>query len=329
LDDTIILKVQDLSVDFHQDGELVPELRDVTFESRRGEIMGLVGESGCGKSLTSLAIMQLLPNNARASSGEIRVGDLSVLESTDLQMRGIRGNLVSMIFQEPMVALNPLMTVGGQIEESLQLHRRLGFHERRNVVLNLLSAVGIPEPEVRIKQYPFELSGGMRQRVMIAMALACEPALVIADEPTTALDVTIQAQILDLFRDIRKERNTSILFITHDMGVIADIADRVSVMYAGKIVETARVDDLFDNPSHPYTRGLLMSIPSITGSRVGELSSIPGSVPDLRGLTVGCPFQSRCDRVSDICRSQDPPLSRVEEGHFTACWNYDSAREVM
>lgn len=325
--DAAILRVEGVSVAFRRDDQLVPALRDVSFEIRRGEIMGLVGESGCGKSLTSLAIMNLLPKNAKVLSGTIEVDEFSVLDSSESDMRTARGNLVSMIFQEPMVALNPLASVGAQIAEPLALHTHLTAKEKRDRVLELLRSVGIPEPERRIKQYPFELSGGMRQRVMIAMALACGPKVVIADEPTTALDVTIQSQILDLLRNVREERNTSILFITHDMGVIADIADRVSVMYAGKVVETASVNDLFEHPAHPYTRGLLSSIPSIDGDRTAELSSIPGSVPDLRDLPPGCPYQSRCSLVSEQCRSEDPALTPVQDDHFVACWNHDSGKE--
>ncbi|MDQ0189886.1 ABC transporter ATP-binding protein [Alicyclobacillus cycloheptanicus] len=329
MDNATVLKVEGLSIGFDRDGTLVPALRDVSFEIRHGEIMGLVGESGSGKSLTSLSIMKLLPRNATVLSGAIQINDVPILEVSESAMHTIRGNLVSMIFQEPMVALNPLATVGKQIAEPLALHTKLSASERTAAVLRLLKSVGIPEPERRIKQYPFELSGGMRQRVMIAMALACEPQVIIADEPTTALDVTIQYQILELLREIREKRGTSILLITHDMGVIADLADRVSVMYAGRIVETAPVQELFAHPAHPYTRGLLQSIPSMTGDRSKDLPSIPGTVPDLRDLPPGCPFQSRCFAVSDKCRQHEPPLSQIHGEHFAACWHPSLREEAL
>ncbi|MHB1681358.1 MAG: ABC transporter ATP-binding protein [Bacilli bacterium] len=313
--------MKNLSISFRRYRNLIPALRNVSLEIRSGEIVGLVGESGCGKSLTALAIMGLLPKNAEVVSGSIALDDLSVLKATESTMHRVRGNQMSMIFQEPMSALNPLSTIGAQIEEPLRLHGDLGKRARRARVVDLVASVGIPDPQRRIKQYPHELSGGMRQRVMIAMALACQPRLIIADEPTTALDVTIQAQVLDLLKHIRESNQTSMLFITHDMGVIADIADWVVVMYAGQVVESASVHDIFSKPAHPYTSGLLKSIPVITGSRTHELPSIRGIVPNLENLPRGCSFQDRCDFATDQCKSTSPTLHRLSENHDVSCWN--------
>ena len=316
-----LLDVRELSVDFDLGGRWVRALSDVSFEIGRGEILGLVGESGCGKSLTSLAVMRLLPPNALIAGGRILLGESDLAAASEAEMRRLRGDSVAMIFQEPMVALNPLVSIGHQIEESLIIHRSAGRAARRERALELLTLVGIPAPAQRHRQYPHELSGGMRQRAMIAMALACEPGLIIADEPTTALDATIQAQILDLLREIRTRLGTSMLFITHNLGVIADIADRVAVMYAGQVVETAPVDRLFALPAHPYSAGLLASIPDLRGGRDQRLPSIPGRVPALGQIPTACPFQDRCPRVTDICREQRPPLALVEPDHRAACWH--------
>ncbi|UOF88994.1 ABC transporter ATP-binding protein [Fodinisporobacter ferrooxydans] len=319
--DEVVLNVENLSVVFEKTGHEVTALRNISFQLHRAEILGLVGESGCGKSLTSLSIMRLLAPNTRITDGTVQIDGVPVTQLTESEMRKIRGNIMSMIFQEPMTALNPLLPIGRQIEETLLLHRNMKRLKRRQRVIQLLHSVGIPEPEIRYNQFPFELSGGMRQRVMIALALACEPKVVIADEPTTALDVTIQAQILDLLKHIRGTYQTSILLITHDMGVIADAADRVAVMYAGQIVEIATVDHLFERPAHPYTIGLLQSIPSLFGEHKKELYSIFGSVPDLSRLPSGCPFQSRCTHVSEICRTENPTLKPIENNHMVACWH--------
>lgn len=316
-----VLNVERLSVDFEERGGNVSALRDVTLRLKRGEIAGLVGESGSGKSLTSLAIMKLLPHNANIHKGNIQIDGVSVTSLPESKMRGIRGEVVSMIFQDALTALNPLVPVGRQVEESLILHRRSSSSERRERVVDLLSSLGIPQPEKQFKRYPFQLSGGMRQRVMIALALACGPKLIIADEPTTALDVTIQAQILDLLKEIRDEYETAILLITHDMGVIADMADWVAVMYAGQVVEAAPVDALFERPAHHYTAGLLNSTPDLTSEQTEDLVSIPGTVPDLRNRPGGCPFHPRCGAATDICRTEMPPLSDKEPDHVAACWH--------
>ena len=316
-----LLEVERLSVDFQLGGRVVRALSDVSFEIGRGEILGLVGESGCGKSLTSLAVMRLLPPNAIIAAGRIRLGSVDLATASEQTVRRLRGDSVAMIFQEPMVALNPLVTIGRQVEESLLIHRSVSRAARRERALELLTLVGIPGPEQRHRQYPHELSGGMRQRAMIAMALACEPGLIIADEPTTALDATIQAQVLDLLKEIRERLGTSILFITHNLGVIADIADRVAVMYAGQVVELATVDRLFARPTHPYTAGLMASIPGLGGSREERLPSIAGRVPPLGQIPPACPFQDRCPRATEICREQRPPLEAVEAGHLAACWH--------
>jgi len=316
-----ILNIEELTVSFQHPNGAVKALQDVSFSLNKGEILGLVGESGSGKSLTALTIMKLLPDQAQVEQGVIVLNGKTITKLSAKEMRKLRGNDVSMIFQEPMTALNPLVSVGKQIEEMLVLHKKMSRSARKARVIELLQSVGIPEPELRYRQFPFELSGGMRQRIMIAMALACEPKVIIADEPTTALDVTIQAQILDLLKEIKLKYGTSILLITHDMGVIADTADRVAVMYAGRLMEMAAVDELLTQPRHPYTVGLLASMPDITDEREGELTTIRGSVPDLTRLPVGCPFHPRCDFATERCTTEVPPLTDDGHGHALACWN--------
>ncbi len=292
----------------------------VSFTVKRGETLGLVGESGCGKSVTSLSIMGLIPNPpGRIAGGAIWFEGEDLTEKTQEEMRHIRGNKISMIFQEPMTSLNPVYTVGDQIIEGIRLHRDISASEARERASEMLRLVRIPSPDKRIDDYPHQLSGGMRQRVMIAMALSCEPQLLIADEPTTALDVTIQAQILDLMRKIRDETGTAIMLITHSLGVVAEMADNVVVMYAGRIVEQADVRTIFADPQHPYTLGLLGSIPKL-GVEEERLATIPGTVPNPQAMPNGCLFNPRCPIAIDKCRSEIPPLIEIAPGHLTACW---------
>lgn len=314
-----VLELEDLSVEFNLERSFTA-LKGVSLSVGRGEIVGVVGESGCGKSLTALSIMGLLPPAARVTSGRVVLNGIGTQDLTERERRSTRGQQVAMVFQEPMVALNPLMRCGRQVAEVLAIHHMLSRTERRRRALDLLREVGLSDPEARYRQYPHQLSGGMRQRVMIAMALAAQPSLLIADEPTTALDPTVQGQILSLFLEIRERLGTSIVLVTHDMGVIAEVADRVAVMYAGRLVESAPVSDLFHRPAHPYTGGLLASIPSRNaGSATGELRTIPGRVPPLGSLPLGCPFAPRCERAQDRCKEM-PPLAQVGAGHQAACW---------
>jgi oligopeptide/dipeptide ABC transporter ATP-binding protein len=317
-----LLEVRNLKTYFFTEEGVVKAVNDVSFEVDEGEIMGLVGESGCGKSVTSLSIMGLIPSPpGKILEGEIWFKNENLLEKTDKEMRTIRGNEISMIFQEPMTALNPVFTIGHQIEEVLKLHTDLTKEEILEKSIALLKQVGIPSPEKRIKNYPHELSGGMRQRVMIAMALACNPSLLIADEPTTALDVTIQAQILDLILEMQKKYNSAVILITHDLAVIAETVDTVAVMYAGVIVEKSDVSTLFKKPFHPYTQGLLNSIP-VLGQRGKELQEIPGRVPNLINLPEGCYFADRCSKATPDCRKGNIELKEVEPGHFVRCILY-------
>ncbi|NHN32845.1 ABC transporter ATP-binding protein [Paenibacillus sp. S3N08] len=286
----------------------------------KGEIIGIVGESGCGKSVTSLSIMRLLPKTGVSiKEGEVLYKGINLLNLTDEEMRRMRGNELAMIFQDPMSSLNPVRTIGFQLSEAVMLHRGYSGKQARIHAIEMLKKVHIPRPDKIIDEYPHQLSGGMRQRVMIAMAMSCEPDLLIADEPTTALDVTIQAQILDLMLELRNRQGTSILFITHDLGVIAELCERVFVMYAGQIVEEANVSTLFDNPSHPYTQGLLKSTPKL--NRVQErLDSITGNVPLPGTVKQGCRFASRCPHTKSICLEQSPPLFQVADGQRSRCW---------
>ncbi len=293
----------------------------VSFALRRGETMGLVGESGCGKSVTSLSIMRLIGQPGRTIGGNIWFHGQDLLKLSEDEMCKIRGNRISMIFQQPTSCLNPVYRIGDQISEVLMLHRGMGRDQALKRTIELLSMVGIPAAKKRAQNYPHEMSGGMCQRVMIAMALACEPELLIADEPTTALDVTIQAQILELMKDLKTNFNTAIVLITHDLGVVAEMADHVAVMYAGHIVEEAEVTQLFDAPKHPYTQGLLASIP-VLGQVKDRLDVIPGSVPNLRNLPPGCRFANRCPHVMDICRKEDPALFLLPDKRTSRCWLY-------
>lgn len=317
-----LLEVQQLQTYFYTADGVVPAVDGVSFSMGRGETLAIVGESGSGKSVTSLSIMQLVPRPpGKIVGGVIRFSGEDLLKKSPAEMRRIRGNRISMIFQEPMTSLNPVFRVGEQVAETLRLHRGLGKREAWVQAVEMLQKVGIPSPEKRVRDYPHQLSGGMRQRVMIAMALSCNPELLIADEPTTALDVTIQAQILDLMRHLRQEFGTAILLITHDLGVVAEMADRVVVMYAGRVVEEARVTDLFGGPKHPYTVGLLRSIPRLEGA--GErLYTIEGTVPNPAQLPSGCAFHPRCPLAGELCRKEEPELRRVAPGWFTSCWLY-------
>ncbi|HEY0295145.1 MAG TPA: ABC transporter ATP-binding protein [Bordetella sp.] len=317
-----ILEVENLQTHFRTPDGVNRAVDGVSFSVEAGETLAIVGESGCGKSVTSMSILRLIPEGVGKSAGAIRFQGRDLLSLSEDEMRDIRGNSISMIFQEPMTSLNPVLTIGHQVDESLRLHEGLNKEQARARTVGLLRMVGIPEPERRAREYPHQLSGGMRQRVMIAMALACSPKLLIADEPTTALDVTIQAQILDLMRGLKQRVGAAIVLITHDLGVVAEVADRVVVMYAGRKVEEAAVGELFDHPLHPYTQGLLGAVPRLGASReeeMGRLSEIPGLVPSLKRRIQGCVFAGRCPRVQPVCRTVAPGLRDARERHPVAC----------
>jgi len=323
-----LLEVKNLKTYFYTEDGIVRSVDGVDFHVNPGEVLGIVGESGCGKSVTSLSIMRLISVPGRIVDGEILFDGKNLVKATEEEMMQVRGNRISMIFQQPQSALNPVFRAGDQISEVLDIHQDFGKEAGRERAVELLKLVGIPEPERRAESFPHELSGGMAQRVMIAMALACVPDLLIADEPTTALDVTIQAQILDLMRDMKKQLGSAMILITHDLGVIAEMANRVAVMYAGEIVEESPVASLFDTPLHPYTRGLIGSIP-VLGDVRERLDVIPGSVPNLINLPPGCRFAPRCRaRVENnlsICTEKHPDLIEVSEGHKVRCWLYQDA----
>jgi len=323
-----LLDVRGLQTSFHTSDGVVRAVTGVDFHVNRGEVMGLVGESGCGKSVTSLSIMRLIASPGRIEAGEVHFDGRDLLTLPEKEMRGLRGDRISMIFQQPTSSLNPVYDVGMQLGEVLELHRAMKRSDARRRAEELLEMVGIPDPKRRIAAFPHELSGGMAQRVMIAMALACEPELLIADEPTTALDVTIQAQILDLMRILQRETNTALVLITHDLGVVAEMCDRVAVMYAGEIVEQTDVASLFEEPKHPYTQGLIGSVP-VLGHEQDELTAIPGSVPNLIDLPPHCRFAPRCrSRVEfdvTLATERHPELLPVTEGHGVRCWMYHEA----
>lgn len=315
-----LLEVDNLHTYFRVDGGEFRAVEGVSFQVEAGRTLGIVGESGCGKSVTSLSVMGLLAKPAgRVAEGSIRFDGTELLTLPDAALRDLRGNRLAMIFQEPMTSLNPAFTIGDQIMEGLQRHKKLGPAEARAQAIEMLRRVRIPAPEQRVDDYPHKLSGGMRQRAMIAMALACDPQLLIADEPTTALDVTVQAQILDLLRDLQRDFGTAILLISHDLGVIAEMADSVAVMYAGRVVEEAPVASLFDMPHHPYTIGLLGSIPRLEAEQ-DRLAAIDGSVPDPMNPPDGCRFNPRCPFAEDECHQSEPPLRQIAVGHRVACW---------
>jgi oligopeptide/dipeptide ABC transporter ATP-binding protein len=325
----ILLEVAGLTTRFATDEGVARAVEDVSFRVPRGGTVALVGESGCGKTVTALSILRLIPDPpGRIVSGSVRLDGKELLTLSEEDMRAVRGNRISMIFQEPMTSLNPVFTVGDQIAEAVMLHRRAGRRDALAQAVAMLRKVGIPDPEHRVAEYPHQMSGGMRQRVMIAMALVCGPELLIADEPTTALDVTIQAQILDLLRDLRREIGMSLLIITHDLGIVAETADAVAVMYAGRIVEEALVADLFASPLHPYTVGLFRSRPTLdlTG---GELAVIPGTVPSPLAVPPGCAFHPRCPLAdAEKCPRDRPPLELKAPGHCAACWHSDRLADL-
>jgi peptide/nickel transport system ATP-binding protein len=324
LADDMVLDVKNLQTVFFTNSGLFKAVDDISFSVRRGETLAIVGESGCGKSVTALSIMRLVPDPpGRIVGGSVALEGTDLLGLDEAEMRAIRGNRISMIFQEPMTSLNPVIRIGDQITEAVRLHRSITRKEAWAKAVEMLRLVRIPEPERRATEYPHQLSGGMRQRAMIAMALACRPALLIADEPTTALDVTIQAQILALIVELQKELGTGLILITHDLGVVAQTAQRVIVMYAGKKVEEAGVEALFENPRHPYTRGLMASMPAVAtfGSNSdARLVEIPGMVPSLTNLPPGCAFAPRCALAIERCHAEYPPLQDWGDHHFAACW---------
>jgi peptide/nickel transport system ATP-binding protein len=323
-----LLEVEDLGTWFYTRQGIVKAVDGVDFTVDSGETLAIVGESGCGKSMTALSLMRLIPDPpGRIVSGSIKLGGRDLLKITEEEMRKVRGNEISMIFQEPMTSLNPVMTIGKQISEALILHRNMDRSQAMKRAVEMLELVRIPAPAQRAKEYPHQLSGGMRQRAMIAMALACNPKVLIADEPTTALDVTIQAQILELIVELQREFSAAVVLITHDLGVVAETAHRVIVMYAGRKVEEATVGELFARPLHPYTTGLMASIPRLDlmrGQEVrtqGRLQEIPGIVPALFDLPTGCAFAPRCSKADDLCRRERPSYEEKQPGHWAACWH--------
>lgn len=324
-----VLEVINLETIFKRDQQEIKILRGVNFSIQRGEVLGLVGESGSGKSITSLSIMKLF----HGTSGKIKNGSIS-FHGTDLtkldeaSMRQLRGKKISMIFQEPMTSLNPVLKIGKQLTESIEMHMKLTRKQSTAHAIKTLKSVGIGRAEELMNEYPHQLSGGMRQRVMIAMAMACEPELLIADEPTTALDVTIQAQILELMKQLKEKNDTAILLITHDLGVVAEMCDRVVVMYAGQVVEEADVFELFANPKHPYTKGLINSVPKI-GDRKEVLDSIPGNVPSPQNMPQGCKFAPRCSNAMEKCHEHEPEIETITESHFCSCWLYASKEVAL
>jgi oligopeptide/dipeptide ABC transporter ATP-binding protein len=314
------LEIKDLRISFGSDGKRVEVVSGVSVNIPKGKIVGVVGESGCGKTVTALSVMRLIPEPpGKIEGGEIIFDGADLLKYADRDMQSIRGNRISMIFQEPISSLNPVFTIGDQIGEALRTHLNLSRKEEKGRVIELLKLVGIPAPESRMNNYPHEMSGGMSQRVMIAMALACNPEVLIADEPTTALDVTVQAGILNLIDDLRVRLGMAVLLITHDLGIIAEVADEVYVMYAGKVVEQGFTPDIFKEPRHPYTVGLLNSIPDLHENKE-RLNAIPGVVPSPDNFPKGCRFQDRCPIVIDKCRTDEPPLDEIGNGHKAACW---------
>ncbi len=315
-----LLKVSNLEVSFFTYAGEVKAVRGISYELKPGEVMGIVGESGSGKSVSSYGLMGIIPEPGKVIGGSIEFDGKEITKLSDRELLKIRGKDIGMIFQDPMTSLNPVFTVGNQIDEALKKHTKLNRAERKARMIELFKLVGINQPEKRINQYPHEFSGGMRQRVMIAMALSCSPKLLIADEPTTALDVTIQAQIIELLKELRSKTNMSIIFITHDLGVIADICDKVAVMYAGNIIETGTIDEIFYEPKHPYTWGLLKSMPKINSEEHERLVPIEGNPVDLINPPKGCAFAPRCNNCMKICTEKVPPACNISDGHQALCW---------
>ncbi len=319
-----ILRVEHLRTQFKTDNGTVEAVNDVNFSVQKGEVLGIVGESGSGKTVTGMSIMGLLPRGKGTSvSGGIFYEGVNLLEQNEKYMCDLRGSKIAMIFQDPMTSLNPFLRISTQLTEVIKRH--LGFSKRdaKDKAIELLRLTGVPKPEVRINDYPHQFSGGMRQRIMIAMAISCEPELIIADEPTTALDVTIQAQVMELFHDLKDKLHTSVMLITHDLGVVAGFSDRVHVMYAGKIVEKGSTEDIFETPKHPYTRGLLASIPRADASEKKELYTIPGQPPLLVNLPPGCPFAPRCGQVKEVCTKEYPEITAIDPTREVSCWLYE------
>ncbi len=320
LDRDVLLKVEGLTTEFETEEGTARVVDGVDFEVGRGETVGLVGESGCGKTVTALSLMRLIPDPpGRITEGSVRIDGRETLDLPEREMRKIRGNEISIIFQEPLSSLNPVFTCGEQVREAIGLHQKLGRRRSKEKAIEMLRLVRIPDPESRYRNYPHQMSGGMRQRVMIAMALSCEPKLLIADEPSTALDVSVQAQIIELLLDLKKRMGMALLLITHDLAVVAQMAERVIVMYAGRIVEKAPLDELFTNPAHPYTIGLLDSVPRL-GSVKRRLPVIPGSVPDPLRLPGGCRFSDRCSSAVERCTIEEPPMISITGSHSSRCW---------
>ncbi len=318
-----LLKLNNLKILFSTEKGTVTAVDNVSFQINAGEMVGLVGESGCGKSVTSESILQLLNEKVTKYEGEILYKGKNLLGYSHEQMREIRGNEISMIFQDPMSSLNPVYTIGNQIAEAIMIHQKVGKKEAYERAIEMLRLTGIPSPEKRVHEYPHELSGGMRQRVVIALALSCKPQLLIADEPTTALDVTIQAQILELVQELKEELDMGVILITHDLGVVAEVCTRVIVMYLGQVIEEADVKTLFKKPLHPYTKGLLKSIPHLDGDRTQKLNVIKGVVPSLQNVPTGCRFAPRCDFSTEQCLNP-PELIELDNGHKVRCWNYET-----
>ncbi|MBQ9387352.1 MAG: ABC transporter ATP-binding protein [Lachnospiraceae bacterium] len=320
-----VVSVENLELWFDNDYGRIKVLNGITFDIKSGETLGIVGESGCGKSMTSLCIMQLLNTPPAHIKGSIKLRGRELLGLSDKQMQQIRGNQISMIFQEPMTSLNPVFTIGNQLIETFMLHQGMNKKQAKEKAIEMLKLVKIPLPEQRFDEYSYQLSGGMKQRVMIAMALACEPDLLIADEPTTALDVTIQAQVLDLMRDLQKKMGTAITFITHDLGVVSEMCDRVLVLYCGEVMEEAATDEIFENPKHPYTEGLMSTLPKF--DQPGRLPTIPGTVPPSGKYPSGCVFAPRCPHATDRCRAEKPGRYVAGDGHYVRCFLYEDGRE--